>query len=92
PPPPAAPPLRAASPAAAAPPLREVAPEGDEDDFESILDDDYDGGGGMTPRQRLISAMEKAGWVQAKAARLLGLTPRQIGYALKKYNIEVKRL
>jgi len=36
--------------------------------------------------------MEKAGWVQAKAARLLGLTPRQIGYALRKYNIEIKRL
>ena len=29
---------------------------------------------------------------QAKAARLLNLTPRQIGYALKKFNIEVKRL
>ncbi|MFO1156789.1 MAG: helix-turn-helix domain-containing protein [Rhodospirillales bacterium] len=25
--------------------------------------------------------MDKVGWVQAKAARLLGLTPRQIGYA-----------
>jgi transcriptional regulator with GAF, ATPase, and Fis domain len=31
------------------------------------------------------------GWVQAKAARLLGLTPRQIGYALKKHDIELKR-
>jgi len=30
--------------------------------------------------------------VQAKAARLLGLTPRQIGYALRKYNVEVKQL
>jgi Nif-specific regulatory protein len=30
--------------------------------------------------------------VQAKAARLLNLTPRQIGYALSKYHIEVKRL
>ncbi|MBF0306322.1 MAG: nif-specific transcriptional activator NifA [Alphaproteobacteria bacterium] len=45
-----------------------------------------------TPRDRLLRAMEKAGWVQAKAARLLGLTPRQIGYALKKYEIEVKRM
>lgn len=42
-------------------------------------------------RARLIDAMERAGWVQAKAARLLGLTPRQIGYALKKHNIEVRK-
>jgi len=45
----------------------------------------------MSERDRLVNAMERAGWVQAKAARLLGLTPRQIGYALKKYDIEVKR-
>lgn len=41
-------------------------------------------------RERLIEAMEKAGWVQAKAARILGLTPRQIGYALKKHGIEIR--
>ena len=43
-------------------------------------------------RDRLIWAMEQCGWVQAKAARLLNLTPRQIGYALQKYNIPLKRL
>ncbi len=42
-------------------------------------------------RDRLVQAMETAGWVQAKAARLLGLTPRQIGYALRKYDIPVKK-
>jgi Nif-specific regulatory protein len=36
--------------------------------------------------------MEKAGWVQAKAARLLGLTPRQIGYALRKHGIGIERM
>ncbi|MBF0128760.1 MAG: nif-specific transcriptional activator NifA [Alphaproteobacteria bacterium] len=46
---------------------------------------------GLPRRDRLIGAMEKAGWVQAKAARLLDMTPRQIGYALRKYNIDVKR-
>jgi Nif-specific regulatory protein len=46
----------------------------------------------MTERERLVWAMEQCGWVQAKAARLLNLTPRQIGYALSRYNIEVKRL
>ncbi|WP_226581586.1 nif-specific transcriptional activator NifA [Acuticoccus sediminis] len=49
------------------------------------------GGSRLTEKQRLIDAMEKSGWVQAKAARLLGITPRQIGYALRKYDIELKR-
>jgi Nif-specific regulatory protein len=46
----------------------------------------------LSEKDRLILAMEKAGWVQAKAGRLLGLTPRQIGYALKKYDIPLKRM
>jgi len=46
----------------------------------------------VSERERLVDAMEKCGWVQAKAARLLGLTPRQIGYALKKYKVELKLL
>ncbi|WP_409362470.1 nif-specific transcriptional activator NifA [Bradyrhizobium sp. SBR1B] len=49
------------------------------------------GGARMADRERVIAAMERSGWVQAKAARLLGLTPRQIGYALRKYGIEIKR-
>ncbi|MGY3622090.1 nif-specific transcriptional activator NifA [Bradyrhizobium sp. USDA 10063] len=48
-------------------------------------------GAKVTDRERVIAAMERSGWVQAKAARLLGLTPRQIGYALRKYGIEIKR-
>jgi Nif-specific regulatory protein len=43
-------------------------------------------------RQRLIWAMEQCAWVQAKAARLLKVTPRQLGYALRKYSIEVHKL
>jgi Nif-specific regulatory protein len=42
-------------------------------------------------RARLLDAMEKTGWVQAKAARMMGLTPRQIGYALRKHGIEIKK-
>ncbi|WP_423228645.1 nif-specific transcriptional activator NifA [Pseudaquabacterium inlustre] len=42
-------------------------------------------------RERLIWAMEQCGWVQAKAARLLRVTPRQLGYALQKYRIEVRK-
>ena len=44
----------------------------------------------LTEKERLLDAMERAGWVQAKAARVLGITPRQIGYALRKYRIEMK--
>jgi Nif-specific regulatory protein len=42
-------------------------------------------------RDRLIWAMEQCGWVQAKAARLLRVTPRQLGYALLKHQIEVRK-
>jgi len=43
-------------------------------------------------RERLIWALEQCGWVQAKAARLLKITPRQLGYALQKHMIEVQKL
>ena len=62
-------------------PLNPVASE----PLAAVNDDD------VPDRDRFIQAMERSGWVQAKAARMLGLTPRQIGYALKKYGIEVKR-
>ena len=58
----------------------------------SVDADEVGAGGGMADRDRVIAAMERSGWVQAKAARLLGLTPRQVGYALRKYGIEIKRL
>ena len=53
--------------------------------------DDANGALSKLGRDTLVQAMEKTGWVQAKAARILGLTPRQIGYALKKHGVEMKR-
>ena len=44
-----------------------------------------------TERERLVWALEQCGWVQAKAARLLNISARQMGYALQKFNIEVKK-
>lgn len=38
-------------------------------------------------KSSILDALEKCGWVQARAARFLGLTPRQIGYKMKKYGI-----
>ncbi|MBI3901950.1 MAG: nif-specific transcriptional activator NifA [Nitrosomonadales bacterium] len=46
---------------------------------------------GDPQKQQIVEALEKCGWVQAKAARLLGITPRQMGYAIIKYDIDVKR-
>lgn len=45
----------------------------------------------LTEREHLMQAMERSGWVQAKAARILNLTPRQIGYALRKHGIDIKK-
>lgn len=42
-------------------------------------------------RHRFITALEKSGWVKAKAARLLNITPRQLYYALHKLKIEVRK-
>ncbi|MFY9271135.1 MAG: sigma 54-interacting transcriptional regulator [Candidatus Manganitrophaceae bacterium] len=35
----------------------------------------------------LKEALERSGWVQAKAARLLGITPRQVAYKVRKYRL-----
>lgn len=43
-------------------------------------------------RGRVIAALEQAGWVQAKAARLLGMTPRQIAYRVQILGIRMRRL
>ena len=38
-------------------------------------------------REEVEGALRRHGWVQARAARELGLTQRQIGYRIKKYGI-----
>jgi Nif-specific regulatory protein len=38
-------------------------------------------------REQLKAALERSGWVQAKAARALGLSPRQVAYKVKKYRL-----
>ena len=46
----------------------------------------------LDERSRVIAALEEAGWVQAKAARLLGMTPRQIAYRIQTLDIQVRRI
>ncbi|RVP41845.1 helix-turn-helix domain-containing protein, partial [Sinorhizobium meliloti] len=36
--------------------------------------------------------LEEAGWNQAKAARILEKTPRQVGYALRRHGVDVRKL
>lgn len=55
---------------------------GNEPNIENIQDE----------RQRLIAALERTGWVQAKAARLLGMTPRQVAYRIQIMNINMQRI
>jgi Nif-specific regulatory protein len=38
-------------------------------------------------RRRVREALERTGWVQARAARALGITPRQVAYKMRKYGI-----
>jgi len=97
----AAPAYERPRPAAAPPPAPTPAPApDDEDDFPDETAaracEHADSGdcpaiaSRLTEKERLLDAMERAGWVQAKAARILNITPRQIGYALRKYRIEMK--
>ena len=46
----------------------------------------------LDDRERVIAALEQSGWVQAKAARLLNMTPRQIAYRIATLNIAVKQI
>lgn len=38
-------------------------------------------------RSEIEAALKRHGWVQARAARDLGLTPRQMGYKIRKYRL-----
>jgi Nif-specific regulatory protein len=62
----------------------------------AVVGDDPESSGealrGLVDREVLRQALEQCGWVQAKAARMLKLTPRQIGYAIRKHGIAVKQL
>lgn len=42
-------------------------------------------------KQRIVDALANSGWNQTRAARVLGITPRQIGYKIKKYGIEEQK-
>ena len=39
-------------------------------------------------KNEVLSALRRSGWVQRRAAEMLGLTQRQMGYRVKKYHLE----
>jgi Nif-specific regulatory protein len=43
-------------------------------------------------RTHIVHALKQSNGVQQKASKVLGITPRQLGYRIKKYNIDLKRL
>lgn len=42
--------------------------------------------------RQIIQALKDAGGVQQRASRTLGITPRQLGYRIRKYNIDLRHL
>jgi len=63
--------------------------EGPADDADPV---ELEAGSEQSERRRVVAALEQAGWVQARAARLLGMTPRQIAYRIQTLNIEVRQI
>ncbi|MBF0436664.1 MAG: nif-specific transcriptional activator NifA [Magnetococcales bacterium] len=46
----------------------------------------------LNERERVMAALDKSGWVQAKAARLLNMTPRQIAYRIKTLGVPMRQI
>jgi Nif-specific regulatory protein len=38
-------------------------------------------------RTRLLEVLQRTGWIQTRTAKILGMTPRQVAYKIKKYGI-----
>ncbi|HEX4974260.1 MAG TPA: nif-specific transcriptional activator NifA [Pseudomonadales bacterium] len=56
--------------------------------ISNVNTDDND----LDERGRVMAALEQAGWVQAKAARLLNMTPRQIAYRIQILSIPMRKI
>jgi len=43
-------------------------------------------------KEAIRKALKECGWIQARAARKLGITERMINYKIKKYGIAIKEV
>ncbi len=41
-------------------------------------------------KSQVLAALQRNDWIQSRAARDLGITPRQMGYRIAKYNLEIQ--
>ena len=64
----------------------DVAPMAPQQNNVDLEDPDLD------DREKVIAALEQSGWVQAKAARLLHMTPRQIAYRIQTLKIKMRHI
>jgi Nif-specific regulatory protein len=60
--------------------------------MKAVSPDEHGGAFGRSlqdiERTRLLEALQRTGWIQARTARMLGLTPRQVAYKIRKYGIK----
>ncbi len=69
--------------------LGEAAPEPEPEPLGVEEHGVFEGDGGE--RARVSAALVRAGYVKARAARLLGMSVRQLAYRVQKYGIPVER-
>lgn len=43
-------------------------------------------------KEEIIKALKECSWVMARAAKMLGITERMIGYKIHKYGLRVKEV
>lgn len=69
------------APASAGPEFQERMPHAESGDRTSLHEAEV---------RQVLAALERNGWVQHKAAADLGITARQIGYRIKKFNLSAR--
>ena len=43
-------------------------------------------------KEEILQALKDCNWVMARAAKVLGITERMIGYKIKKYGLRIKEV
>jgi len=43
-------------------------------------------------KEEILKALKDCNWVMARAAKMLGITERMIGYKIKKYGLRIKEV
>jgi len=46
----------------------------------------------LIEKEEIFFALMECGWVKARAAKMLGITERMIGYKMKIYGIKMKKV